>query len=332
MKKGILFFVLFFLFIGVGWYWYIQVGRQTTEVISPLSHYFQSTITPSPSKTTIIFTGDVMLGRTTEITTREKKNFNYPFLKVADVLKQADLTFVNLENPITKDCEPFRTGFIFCANPEMLAGLTFSGVDMVTLANNHTHNHGQIGIDQTVQFLNEKEIGYTGLGNLATKQVNNVTFGFLGFDKAQLGDPQLTKEEKQLLLDSDKKVDVLIVAMHWGVEYKSVALLGVRKLAKELVELGADVVIGSHPHWVQDREYISEQGSILQKERTDPVIDIKGYKPIYYSLGNFVFDQMWSEETRKGLVVRLTFDGKELEKEDLLPIYIKDRGQPEFVQ
>ncbi len=274
--------------------------------------------TPLSSKklTTIVFTGDVMLGRTVEIAAREHKDFTYPFGKVALELQKADLTFVNLENPIVDGCKPFISGFVFCANPEMLAGLTFAGVDIVTLANNHSHNYGEKGIEETKKALNARGIEYTGLNNLVIKQYNNITFGFLGFDKAQQITPKLTQEEAKFIEDSDKKVDVLIVAMHWGVEYQDKALPGIRKLAQELVKRGADVVIGSHPHWVQDYENI------------DGLDGIK--RPVYYSLGNFVFDQMWSEPTRRGLVVKITFDGKNIVKEELLPVYIKERGQPEF--
>jgi poly-gamma-glutamate capsule biosynthesis protein CapA/YwtB (metallophosphatase superfamily) len=343
MRKNILLLSITFTIVIGGFYLLSKPQTFSDSFISPIDHYFKAT-EPTPSttpKTTILFTGDVMLGRTTEITTREQKDFHYPFLKVADILKQADLTFVNLENPITKDCKPFTSGFVFCANPEMLEGLTFAGIDMVTLANNHTMNHGNDGIDQTVQFLDEKGIAHTGLNNLAVKQLNNVSFGFLGFNKAQESNPQLTANEKQLLIDSDKKVDVLIVAMHWGVEYQDKALPGVRRLGKELVELGADVVVGSHPHWVQDVEYLNGEGSVVARRNAVQVmikqdkkesLPIDNAIPIYYSLGNFVFDQMWSEGTRKGLAIKLTFDGTKIEKEEFLPVYIRERGQPEWVQ
>jgi poly-gamma-glutamate capsule biosynthesis protein CapA/YwtB (metallophosphatase superfamily) len=306
---------------------------KTSSHIIP--NFFRAEPTESkPEKTTILFTGDVMLGRTVEISAQENKDFTYPFTKVADVLKSQDITFINLENPIVEKCPPHRGGFTFCASPSMLEGLVYSGVDIVTLANNHTQNYGTDGILQTKKFLDQRNISYTGSGNLVTKEVNGVTFGFLGFDKAQQGNPKLTAFEENLITESNSKVDVLIVAMHWGVEYKNKALPGVRNLARELVEKGADVVIGAHPHWVQNREYFDNEGNSLLEiasQFTPRNDDWDKITPVYYSLGNFVFDQMWSEETRKGLAVKLTFEGKNIVNEELLPIYMKRNGQPEWV-
>jgi poly-gamma-glutamate synthesis protein (capsule biosynthesis protein) len=102
--------------------------------------------------------------------------------------------------------------------------------------------------------------------------------------------------------------------MHWGVEYQEKALPGVRGLAKEIIEYGADLIVGHHPHWVQDWEFIDG-------------------KPVFYSLGNFVFDQMWSEKTKKGLAVVLTYESNgNLADYKLLPTYMFSWSQPEFVE
>lgn len=261
--------------------------------------------------TTIVITGDVMLGRTVMTTSLDKNEPTYPFTYVADTLRIPDITFINLENPIVENCPRHTGGFKFCADPSMIQGLTFSGVDVVTLANNHSYNYGADGVNQTRNLLSQNGIESTGLDNLIIKEVNGTKFGFLGFEKSQLGYPKLTELEKKLVRESNAKIDVLIVAMHWGVEYQDKALPGVRILARELVNLGADVIVGSHPHWVQDWETI-------------------GGVPVYYSLGNFVFDQMWSQKTREGLAVKLTFDGKNIVNEERLPVFMKNHAQPQF--
>ena len=79
-------------------------------------------------------------------------DYNYPFLKVADVLKKADLTVGNLENPITENCPIINGGFTFCTKKEMMSGLLLAGIDMVSLANNHTNNYGSVGLTQTKNF------------------------------------------------------------------------------------------------------------------------------------------------------------------------------------
>lgn len=261
-------------------------------------------------KTEIILTGDIMLGRSVNIESLEKQNDpKYPFLKVADVLRNADLVFGNLETPIIANCPRLEHGFVFCADLRMVEGLTFSGVDIISLANNHTTNFGTDGLTQTEDLLTQNGLDYVGLGNLVIKEIKGVKYGFLGFDFTVL--PPIQKDW-DLVKDSDLRVDVLIVGVHWGEEYKDLANINQKAWAKKLVELGADVVVGHHPHWVQNTETING-------------------KPVYYSLGNFVFDQMWSEETKKGLLVKLTFENGELAKQELLPTYIKAWGQPELV-
>lgn len=227
-------------------------------------------------------------------------------------MAHTDTTFINLEKPIIENCPRGTTGFTFCAPPTLLSGLTFSGVDLVSLANNHTLNYGKAGFVETKKHLGDKAIGYVGDNNLETFQVGDVKLGFLGFEKSQQVSPKLTETEKNLISESNAKVDILIVSMHWGVEYQDKALPGVTNLAHEIVDLGADVIVGHHPHWVQN---------------------IENYNgvPIYYSLGNLVFDQMWSERTREGLLVKLTFEGDKIVKEEFVKTYMEDRAQPVII-
>ncbi|OGM19254.1 hypothetical protein A2771_03970 [Candidatus Woesebacteria bacterium RIFCSPHIGHO2_01_FULL_38_26b] len=301
---------------------------------------------PTPTETEvedssveIILTGDVMLGRSVMKKALELNDYSYPFVKVAPELSKADLVFINLENPIVKNCPIHEGGFKFCSPPESIEALLYAGVDVVSLANNHSGNYGEKGIEETVNYLENKGILVTGVGSLVIKEIGEMKFGFLGFDKAQQTNPILTPIETDLIKDSDSKVDILVVAMHWGVEYQNKALPGVRSLANQLVKTGADIVVGHHPHWVQDIECFEISQGV--KESTPPVWTSfapqvngcpKGSKIVYYSLGNFVFDQMWSEETKKGLAVRLTFGGKDIINQELLPIYISSVGQPEFVK
>jgi poly-gamma-glutamate capsule biosynthesis protein CapA/YwtB (metallophosphatase superfamily) len=258
---------------------------------------------------TLILTGDVMLGRSVMSQSINKKNFNYPFLKVANELKKADVTAVNLENPIVVNCPTTNEGMIFCADSKMMSGLNFAGVDLVTLANNHTKNYGKNGLTQTEKYLKEAQIDFIGVDNLAIKTVNKTKFGFLGFDFVS---DKPNDSDYELIRNSKKEVDVLVVMVHWGVEYMDKPTQTQKDMAKKIIEAGADVIAGSHPHWVQNMEYIEG-------------------KPVFYSLGNFVFDQPWSEPTKNGLAVKLYFKDKKLEKIKDMPVYIKNLGQPEWV-
>lgn len=279
--------------------------RNSTNINNPVSE--------PPQHTEIVLTGDVMLGRTVMTKSLELNDPIYPMRLVAEELQKADLVLINLENPIIENCPLHYSGFIFCASPVMLDSLTHGGVDIVNLANNHTLNYGQKGFEETKQHLSNENIRYTGAGNLHKETINGTTFGFIGFDKSQQANPVLTTEERSLITTSNESVDVLIVSMHWGVEYQDTALPSQVELAKELVDLGADVIVGHHPHWVQN-------------------IDHFNGVPVYYSLGNFIFDQMFEDKVREGLVVRLTFDKEKIVREEILPIFMNNWSQPEFVR
>lgn len=262
------------------------------------------------SETIIMLTGDVMLGRTVMTKSLDSGNPSYPFEKVSDELSEADIVFINLENPIVSNCPRSSEGLIFCADPAMAEGLVTAGIDIVNLANNHSRNYGENGLSETIEILDEKEILTTGLGELVVKESKGIKYGFLGFDFIS----KTPKEnDYELVAKSTDEVGVLIVSVHWGTEYRSEPAETQKQWAKKLVEAGADVVVGHGSHWVQGAEYINE-------------------KPVYYSLGNFVFDQMWSEETRKGLIMKLTFRDGNLIKEEELPTYMSSWAQPEFIR
>jgi len=109
------------------------------------------------------------------------------------------------------------------------------------------------------------------------------------------------------------KVDVLIVSLHWGAEYQKEPNTHQRQLARQAVDAGAKIVLGHHPHVTQP---VESYGSGL----------------IFYSLGNFVFDQPWSTETKKGQMTKIIFEGKDIKSYELIPIYIHDFCQPQLSQ
>ena len=296
-----------FVVIGIALFGLFLLFQSQSRVVLPMQ------VASEDKTVTLLFGGDVMLGRTVTVHSLDtKKDPTYPFTFIKDTFLGADISLVNLETPILTSCPRRPTGMIFCAPTEMLRGLTESGIDIVNLANNHTKNYGEAGLIQTKELLEAEGIKVTGVGTVTVIEKAHTTFGFIGFDKDQQSNPVLTSLEKKLVTDANASVDILVVSLHWGVEYNAHPTEGQKRLARELVALGADVIVGHHPHWVQDHETLSGV-------------------PVYYSLGNLVFDQMWSEETKKGLVVKLTFENRKQIKEELLPIYMKNHAQPQFV-
>ncbi len=276
------------------------------------------------SSTTVIFGGDVMLGRNVMATIQQNKDLTRPFKNISSIIKDADIAFINLESPIVDNCPTTVKGFTFCTTPEIASGIIDSGINIVNLANNHISNYGETGIRSTVDFLKSKNVLYTGFNNLAVKVHGGVKFGFLGFDFV-FKDPK--PEDFDLVSSSDGKVDVLFVSIHWGDEYQRKANAFQRQLAQKMVKLGADLIIGHHPHWVQNVDYFDKETFTSCTLTKSPEC-----VPVYYSLGNLIFDQMWSEETRKGMMVSLKFDRSKITEEKFIHTYIQEVGQPGIVK
>lgn len=261
----------------------------------------------------VLLGGDVMLGRSVGFNIVRHQDFSYPVIHIGERLRKADATIVNLENPIVENCPLVTEGMIFCSSPGTVSTLQFMGVDLVNLANNHTLNYGEDGLEQTKSFLENSDIAYTGTGELGVIDVRGLKIGVLGY--LQLGGTQGVLEEADLesvredVEAAGDDVDVLLVNFHWGAEYVPNPTTYQRQLAFAAVDAGADVVFGHHPHWVQGME-------------------IYDGRPIFYSLGNLVFDQMWSQETREGMVVSLSFYKDSLLEVQLFPIFMEDFAQP----
>ena len=309
----LLIFLVTLLVINLLLYFGYKIVRNNllSDIKTPnLNQLISNSSNPKIPTTRIILAGDVMLGRTVMTKSLSLEDLSYPFRKVADKLKDGDIVFINLESPIVYNCPKIETGFIFCASPEMLNGLSLAGVDIVTLANNHIDNFGKVGINDTKKYLKEVGIEWTNETNLVIKNINNTKFGFLGLNFI-FKIP--TEKELNIIKESKGNVDVLILGIHWGVEYSLNPTANQKAWAKSFIENGADVIVGHHPHWVQESGYVEG-------------------KPVYYSLGNFIFDQMWSEETKKGVVVELSFMGKELTNQQINNVYMSSWAQPEFVK
>jgi len=272
-----------------------------------------------PSKVVLIATGDVVPGRSVNYQMVKYNNFEWPFEKVKDVLASGDITVVNFEVPLVKNCPTVVEGMVFCGREEAVKGLVASGVDVVTLANNHSSDYGTAGIENTIRLMQENGIatvGYQDSGEILYKTVNGTKFAFLAFNDIYGSIPPILSTEKEvigrLVGEARQNADAVVVAMHWGVEYRAEPDDRQVELAHLVAGAGADLIIGNHPHWIQSDEQ---------------------YKNTYikYAHGNLVFDQMWSEETKKGVIGKYTFEDGKLVDKEFIPTYIRDYGQPEIV-
>jgi poly-gamma-glutamate capsule biosynthesis protein CapA/YwtB (metallophosphatase superfamily) len=272
---------------------------------------------PNPAKetdefpaATVIIVGDIMLGRQVNIEMAKRGDYSWPFHQTSDLLTDADLTLGNLETPIVPGCPFSSEGMVFCAVPRSVEGLTWAGIDAVSLANNHANTYGKSGLDETLSSLQQAAVHPILGGTMIVRDIRGIRIGVLAFNDS----------DKVLDLDravsmtraSSRQVDILIGLLHWGVEYQAEPTSRQREVGHRLVDEGMDVIVGAHPHRVQ------------------PVEEYRG-KLIAYSLGNFVFDQMWWEETRRGEVMRLrltkTLDGVSVSHE-MIGVEIHNYGQP----
>ncbi len=264
---------------------------------------------------TVIATGDVIPARYTDVIIRQQgDDFLYPVALTKAITSAADLTVINLEAPLIESCPYHDSGFTFCGRPGFIEALQTSGVDVATLENNHIGNYGQSGVDETVRHLEGAEIRWADRDSAAVVSVRGLKFGFLAYNGVEQKLDRLTMEAQIKKLRPI--VDVLAVSFHWGTEYVSlpqavppVADDDPVDLAHLAVDSGADLIIGNHPHWVQAIEFY------------------KG-KLIAYAHGNFIFDQMWSYETRVGVIGKYTFYDDTLIGVEFTPTLIENYAQP----
>lgn len=260
---------------------------------------------------TLAAVGDVMLGRSVMEQMEKRGDWTWPFEQTYERLAAADITVGNLEAPLVTGCFQKENRYVLCSKPEAKAGLVKAGFDVVSLANNHTLNWGQAGYQETEKVLTAEGIEAVDSEQWAVKTVCGLRVGFIGLD--DVSQTLDLVEMRDQVASMAATVDIPVVLIHWGIEYVNEPVPRQREVANVLSEAGAKVVIGHHPHWTQPAEYVGET-------------------LVFWSLGNFVFDQMWSEETRLGNLAELRFKIQDLRitalEYELLPVKIYDYGQP----
>lgn len=268
----------------------------------------------------LIAVGDIMLSRDVAAKINKYQDYNYPFLKTADLLKGADLTFGNLETPITPGRKISTGEMVFRSDPEVTEGLTYAGFDILSLANNHILNFGDGGLSDTFWYLKEAKIDFVGAGDsftdayqYAIKEVKGIKFAFLAYSYAATANSKVASMDFEKMehgvAEAAEKADLVIVSMHDSIEYQFFPSNHQKEFAHRAIEAGATLVVGHHPHVVQTAEQY-QNGFII------------------YSLGNFVFDQMWSQETKEGMIAEILFDSSGIKNIQFYPVIIEDFAQP----
>src|SRR5574341_129523 len=235
---------------------------------------------------TLTAVGDIMLGRQVYINSLVEGDFTWPFHETASLLQQSDLALGNLESPLVTNCELDSKGMRLCAQSSAVQGLQWAGFDLLSVANNHALDYGEEGFADTLANLQGVGIATIGGNLVVIREIDDIAIGVMAFEDTT-EHPLDLSSTLSATQEMNTEVDVLITVMHWGVEYHDTPSERQQEVGHALIDSGADMIIGAHPHWVQ------------------PVEEYHGGL-IFYSLGNFVFDQMWSPETRRGNILRLS--------------------------
>lgn len=261
-----------------------------------------------------------------------KYGVDFPFAKVAPVLQKADFAFANLETPVSVRGAAASKTFAFRSKPAALAGLSKAGIDGVTVANNHILDYGRTAMLDTLVHLDKNNIGHTGAGaNIGeafkpyVKTVKGKRIAVIGTSRV-LPDPSwyagknspgaASAYKTEPLLSAIKKSakdnDYTVVYIHWNQEFKDYPEAYARKLAKQMIDSGADIILGAHSHCLMGIEYYK-------------------HKPIYYSLGNFVFNRSTrgGDKTLHSMLVNFSVTPSGITS-SITPVKIIG-GQPNFM-
>ncbi len=245
----------------------------------------------------LLFTGDLMFDRYIREHAIKYGN-DYILEDVKSLLLTNDLVIADLEGPITT-YDSISMGsvigsppnFVFTFDPSVAQTLYEHNIRLVNIGNNHILNFGYEGLAQTKKFLTAANIGYfgnVGIPEDRTKIITlkNMTLGFVNYNEFVQDGKQTALEDIAKLKN---KVDLLILMAHWGPEYITEAPPYIQELAHTFIDNGVDLIIGGHPHVVQQKE-------------------VYNGKTIYYSLGNFVMDQYFEPAVMQGLLVKTSID------------------------
>ncbi len=278
-------------------------------------------------ETRLVFVGDIMLSRNIGKAMAEKSDYRFFFRKIASTTPSADVAFANLETPVSTRGILSGSIYSFRTDPKALEGLKYAGFDVVSIANNHIWDYGRQAFKDTLVSLAESGITAVGGGEnyedahtpkvitvgktkIAFLAYTNLISPFLGGASST---PAISRFDDDILkadiAKAKKYADVVIVSFHWGDEYHTKHNKEQERVGKLVIDAGANLVVGHHPHVVQEVEEYKG-----------------GY--ILYSLGNFIFDQNFSEDTSHGLLVEVTFLGNKITSVTKKQVVFSDDYQP----
>lgn len=295
----------------------------------------QNELPPQPTMATIWLAGDVMMDRGVErrILGIGNGDFSFPFQEIMGTTSAADLAFINFEGAMSNLGKDGGKPYSFNFDVRAINGITAAGIDVVSLANNHMLDWGYDALCDTYQRITTAGVGVVGAGcnkaeadaPFVTTLPDGTTVAFLAFTEFYKG-AQATEtrpglalwsktniQEQIAALRSRHDIDLILVSVHWGTEYAPLSNSFQKEWGRMMIDAGADVIVGHHPHVRQEIEQYNG-------------------KYIIYSLGNFVFDQSHRAEAMKGLAVEITTQQGAIVDFKEIPIQMNSNFQPTIAQ
>lgn len=251
--------------------------------------------TPNIKSVKISAAGDCTIGYDTnfgygnrfdKIFLDNNKDYSYFFRNVAEIFNDDDITYVNLEGTFTNETTKVEKKFNFKSSPDFVNVLKQGNVDIVGVANNHSYDYGQNGFDETIDTLRKNDIDYFGYNKYLIKEVNGLKIGFFGL--IDINAVKYADVNKAIKYLKENNCDLIIAAIHWGIEKDYKQTDAQIKLGHHMIDNGVDLVIGTHPHVIQGIEKYKD-------------------KYIIYSLANFVFGGNPNPKDKDTFIFQQTF-------------------------
>ncbi len=242
----------------------------------------------------ISFAGDCTLGNDKKVTyfddmvSEQKKDYTYFFRNVRNIFESDDYTLVNLETTFTDATQYAEKQFNFKGDYEYVNILKEGNIEGVNISNNHTKDYLEKGYTDTLNTLKNADIDYSGDDYIHIEKIKNVKIGFIGFKNANLSIENIDEKLTQL---KKYNPEIIVASCHWGIEGTNEFNQEQQNFAHYLIDNGADIVIGHHPHVLQGIE------------------EYKG-KHIIYSLGNFCFGGNRNPNDKDSMIIQETFNIK----------------------
>ena len=292
---------------------------------------------------TLLLTGDIMLGgEFLKYKNEQNVSYEYPFRNLKKVFEEADIVFGNLECPLSKDgVIRADKGSILYAPPDSINALKYLDYDILSLGNNHINDYGEGGLIKTIEILKNEKIPFFGAGRNIKEANSEVIIERNGLKSCFLGYTTDETFVKSIIANTDtagcvfydfNKIkedicrvkndsDIICISLHWGFERYLYPSPEEVKLAHQIIDAGAHIVIGHHPHVIQGFERYK-------------------HGVIFYSLGNFFFPNFytksgalhkWQEESNKSVIVKCKVSRQGVEEIEILYSFMNTDYQVELL-